>query len=72
MAALVECKIMDVYVASLLMSLKRIAPEEMNVYLWIQNRKSCAVTKAYLLWGRLTKREPCNLMHGKRDSPFEK
>ncbi|GFS69024.1 uncharacterized protein TNCV_4570251 [Trichonephila clavipes] len=33
MAALVECKIMDVYVAGLLMSLKRIAPEEMNVYL---------------------------------------
>ncbi|GFX23054.1 uncharacterized protein TNCV_360681 [Trichonephila clavipes] len=83
MAALVECKIMDVYVAGLLMSLKRIAPEEMNVYLDPEpnklkypckmcNRKSCAVTKAYLLWRRLTKREPCNLMHGQRDSPFEK
>ncbi|GFQ75457.1 uncharacterized protein TNCT_386841 [Trichonephila clavata] len=32
MAALVECKIMDVYVAGLLLSLKRMAPEEMNVY----------------------------------------
>ncbi|GFS95434.1 uncharacterized protein TNCV_409961 [Trichonephila clavipes] len=83
MAALVECKIMDVYVAGLFMSLKRIAPEEMNVYLDPEpnklkypskmcNRKICAVTKAYLLWRRLTKREPCNLMHGQRDSPFKK
>ncbi|GFQ84228.1 hypothetical protein TNCT_188971 [Trichonephila clavata] len=32
MAALVECKIMDVYVAGLLLSLKTMAPEEMNVY----------------------------------------
>ncbi|GFR08550.1 uncharacterized protein TNCT_17831 [Trichonephila clavata] len=33
MAALVECKIMDVYVAVLLLSLKRMAPKEMNVFL---------------------------------------
>ncbi|GFV62636.1 uncharacterized protein TNCV_2528611 [Trichonephila clavipes] len=66
MAALVECKIMDVYVAGLLMSLKRIAPEEMNVYLDPEPNKlkyPCKMcnrkTKAYLLWRRLTKREPC-------------
>ncbi|GFQ85958.1 uncharacterized protein TNCT_75501 [Trichonephila clavata] len=75
MAALVECKIMDVYAPGLLLSLKKMAPEEMNVYVDPEpnklnypckmcHKKSCAVTKAYLLWRRLTKREPCNLMHG--------
>ncbi|GFS79014.1 uncharacterized protein TNCV_4342361 [Trichonephila clavipes] len=79
MATLVECKIMDVYVAGLLMSLKRIALEQMNVYLDLEpnklkypwkmcHRKSCAVTKAYLLRRRLTKLEPCNLMYGQNDS----
>ncbi|GFV38045.1 uncharacterized protein TNCV_1671821 [Trichonephila clavipes] len=76
---LVECKVMDVYVAGLLLSLKRMAPEDMNVYLDPESnklkypckmchRKSCAVTKAYLLWRRLTKRESCNLMHGPNEA----
>ncbi|GFV24430.1 uncharacterized protein TNCV_5024551 [Trichonephila clavipes] len=71
---------MDVYVAGLLMSLKRIAPEEMNVYLDPEqnklkypckmcNRKSCAVTKAYLLWRRLTKREPYSLFNNQPTLP---
>ncbi|GFS31557.1 uncharacterized protein NPIL_30911 [Nephila pilipes] len=75
MEALVECKVMNVNVAGVSMALKKAAPEHMNVYLDPEpnklkypckmcHKKSCAVTKAYLLWRRLAKREPCNLVHG--------
>ncbi|KAG8170335.1 hypothetical protein JTE90_014797 [Oedothorax gibbosus] len=75
MDALRSLNVKTVYVPYGAMTLKRAADETMNVIVaerpfelrfpcsQCMRNKSCAVTKAYLVWRQHAKRTPCNLIH---------